>query len=111
MYSVWCFSKLEFCGRIAEPLNNLSEQIRADEETAVTTVLDMAFEVLQERIERLEAERPNTPLYRWPLVALAKSNEKSNFATTAAIKIYGQSALHWKNHPANLSKAAFWRLA
>jgi hypothetical protein len=61
LYSVNYFGKLEFFGRIAESLNNLSEQNRAVEEIAVTTVFDTALEVLRDWIETLEAEKPKTP--------------------------------------------------
>ena len=61
LYSVNYFGKLEFFGRIAASLNNLSEQSRADEEIAVTTVFDTALKVLRDWIETLEAEKPKTP--------------------------------------------------
>ena len=64
LYSVNYFTKREFYGRIAETLNNLSEQKRADEAIAVTTVFDTALEILQDWIDKLEAERPSAPLYR-----------------------------------------------
>ena len=63
LYSVNYLSKYEFYGRIAEALNDLSEQNRADEEIAVTTVFDTALEVLQDWIDTLKAERPKPLLY------------------------------------------------